>query len=113
SVLRASQLGFKIACSDGVTRARLRFANETNVELSASSNHLWTANLKARNDLYYWIDLEDKAGHKGGNDKPFHLKVLPDQPPVVEITEPGMDLRADPTNNVPLKISVTDDFGVE
>src|SRR5262249_17896306 len=58
SVLRASQLGFKIACSDGVTRARLRFANETNVELSASSNHLWTANLKARNDLYYWIDLE-------------------------------------------------------
>jgi hypothetical protein len=113
SVLRASQLAFKIACSEGVTRAKLRFANETTIGLASSTTNRWTANLTATNDLYYWIDLEDKAGHKGGNDKPFHLKVLPDQKPIVEITEPGMDLRADATNKVPLKISVSDDFGVE
>jgi Domain of unknown function (DUF4175) len=113
SVLRASQLAFRIACSEGVTRAQLRFANEATLGLASSITNLWTASLKATNDLYYWIDLEDKAGHKGGNDKPFHLKVLPDQKPIVEITEPGMDLRADATNKVPLKISVSDDFGVE
>jgi hypothetical protein len=113
TVLRASQLEFRIGCSDSVTRARLRFANETNLELATDTKNLWTARLTAANDLYYWVDLEDKAGHKGSNDKPFHLKVLPDQLPVVDITEPGMDVRADATNKIPLKISVSDDIGVE
>lgn len=113
NVLRASELTFKITCTEGVTRAQLRFANQTNLTLVRDAGNLWTATLKATTDLYYWIDLQDKAGHKGSNDKPFHLKVLPDQPPIVEISEPAMDVRADSTNKVSLKISASDDFGVE
>jgi hypothetical protein len=113
SVLRASELDFRITSSDQVTRAWLRFATSPNLELAANPGNLWTANLTPTNDLYYWIVLEDRAGHKGGNEKPFHLKVLPDEPPAVQIAEPGMDVRADATNKVPLKISVTDDYGVE
>src|ERR1043165_8625163 len=113
SVLRASQLAFRITCSDGVTRARLRFANETTLPLVSNTKNLWTASLTPTNDLYYWIDLEDNVGHKSANDKPFHLKILPDQPPTVEIAEPGMDVRSEATNKVRLKISVSDDFGVE
>jgi len=113
SVVRASQLAFRITSSDKVTKACLRFANEPNLDLASSSENVWTANVKATNDLYYWVELADAAGHKGGNETPYHIKVLPDEPPKVEILDPGMDVRADATNKVPLKISVADDFGVE
>jgi hypothetical protein len=113
SVVRASQLAFRITSSDKVATARLRFANEPDMELAAGPDNLWMANLKPTNDLYYWVELADAAGHKGGNETPYHIKVVPDQPPTVEILDPGMDIRSEATNKIPLKISVADDFGVE
>jgi hypothetical protein len=113
SVVRASQLEFRITSSDKVATARLRFASQPNMDLAANSKNLWTASVKATNDIYYWVELADASGHKGGNETPYHIKVLPDEPPKVDIIDPAMDIRADATNKVPMKISVTDDFGVE
>ncbi len=112
SVLRASDLTFRITSTPKVATARLRFANDSKVDLAAGSGNVWTGSLKATNDLYYWVEMADNEGHKGGNITPYHIQVLPDEPPKVEILDPGMDTRADPTNKIPLKISVTDDFGV-
>jgi hypothetical protein len=113
SVVRASHLLFRVTSSDKVTHARLRFANQPTLALASDSKYLWTAGLSPTNDFYYWVELTDAAGHKGGNEKPYHVKVSPDEPPKVEIVDPGMDVRADPTNKVGLKITVSDDFGVE
>ncbi len=113
SVVRASELTFRIASSEHVARARLRFASAPGIDLAPAAKDLWTANLTPTNNLDYWVELTDAAGRKGGDESPHHLKVLPDEPPKVEIVDPGMDVRADSTNKVPVKISVTDDFGVE
>jgi hypothetical protein len=113
SVVRASELTFRITSSEHVAHARLRFASAPGIELAPAAKDLWTASLTPTNDLDYWVELTDAAGRKGGDESPRHLKVLPDEPPKVEIVDPGMDVRADTTNKVPLKISVTDDFGVE
>jgi hypothetical protein len=113
SVVRASQLAFRITSSAQVTKARLRFANEATMDLASAAENLWTGSLKPTNDLYYWVELSDASGHKGGNETPYHIKVLPDEPPTVEILDPGMDIRAEATNRIPLKISVADDFGIE
>ena len=77
-----------------------------------AEDNLWTGSLKVDKDSDYWIELADEKGHRGGNTKAYHIKALPDKPPKVEILEPGMDIRADATNSVPLKISAADDFGV-
>ena len=113
SVVRASELTFRITSSEHVAHARLRFANAPGIDLAPVAKDLWTAGLTPTNSLDYWVELTDAAGRKGGDESPRHLKVLPDEPPKVEILDPGMDVRADATNKVPLKISVTDDFGVE
>ena len=113
SVVRASELTFRITSSEHVAHARLRFASAPGIELAPAAKDLWTASLTPTNNLDYWVELTDAAGHKGGDESPRHLKVLPDEPPKVEIVDPGMDVRADATNQVPVKISVTDDFGVE
>jgi Domain of unknown function (DUF4175) len=112
SVLRASRLTFRIATTAPVSAARLRFAHPPNLELAMDAEHRWTAALQPTNDLSYWIELTDAAGHKGGNTKPYHIKLLPDKPPTVEIVDPGMDIRAEPTNKVNISIAAADDFGV-
>ncbi len=112
NVLRASRLTFQIVTTAPVSTARLRFAHGPNLDLALDSEHRWTAALQPTNDLAYWIELADAAGHKGGNAKPYHIRLLPDKPPRVEIVDPGMDIRAEPTNKVNISIAAADDFGV-
>ena len=83
------------------------------VVLQPSANGSWTGSLKVNKDTDYWIELADAKGHRGGDDKPHHIKAIPDAPPKVEIEDPGQDTRASATNLVPVKISVADDFGVD
>jgi hypothetical protein len=81
--------------------------------ISPMSPTNWIANLQITKDTDYWIELTDTKGHRGVNERPFHIRALPDNPPKVEISEPGKDIRASNTNKVLVKISVTDDFGVK
>jgi hypothetical protein len=111
-VLRASELNFQVTTSTNTAKARLRFSALPALELTPGPGHQWTGRLQAAKDTDYWIELADAQGHPGGNEQPYHLKVAPDQPPKVEIIEPGQDLRAEATNTIPLKLSASDDFGV-
>lgn len=112
SVVRASQLTFQVAASGPIAQARMRFANLPAVPLVNGEDNGWLATIPATRTSYYWIELTDADGRKGGNQKPFHLVVLPDEPPLVEVVEPGQDIRADATNKIPIRVSATDDFGV-
>src|SRR5439155_26748300 len=107
-----SRLTFRISASGQIENARLRFANQPAVELKRTTDDEWTASWAAKKDAFYWVELTDQKGRKGGNESPFYLSVLPDVPPHVVILNPGMDIRADATNKIPLKISVADDFGI-
>lgn len=112
TALRASDVGFRITASAKLATVRLRFTNAPAVDLIPGDENQWTGSFKATKDADYWIELADAKGHLGGNEKPYHLKVLPDKPPKVDITQPGQDMRADATNTIPLQVAATDDFGV-
>lgn len=111
-VVRGSKLTFHIAAAGEITGAKMRFTNQPPIELTRDQNGQWTANVTARTSSDYQIELTDSAGHKGGNETPYHLVVVPDEAPQVAIIDPDADIRAGPTNKVPLQISATDDFGV-
>lgn len=112
TAVRASQAEIRIQPSVELSKAKLRIAGLPEVALTPGENGIWTGTLSVTKDADYWIELADKKGHHGVNEKPYHIKAVPDNPPKVEITEPGKDLRASATNKVPVKISVADDFGV-
>ena len=111
-VLRASELAFRVTASTALATARLRFSNGPPVVLTPGPENLWTGSFKAATNDHYWIELADAKGHRGGNEQPYQLRVLPDHPPKVAILEPGQDLRADATDIIPLKLAASDDFGV-
>jgi hypothetical protein len=112
SVLRGSRLEFRFTTSGDLTNAHLRFADQPSIPLTRVDGNRWTASLTASRDTYYWVALADVKGRKGGNEKPFKLTVLPDEKPTVDIVEPGLDIRAEPTAKVRLAINANDDYGI-
>ncbi len=113
TVVRASTAQIQIEPSVALARAKLRFSALPELPLVLASNGSWSASLRITNETDYWIELTDMKGHHGVNEEPFHIRALPDNPPKIEITEPGQDIRAANTNKVVVKMSVTDDFGVD
>lgn len=113
AVLRGTKAILQIVPSSKLASARLRFDKLNPIDLNEGANGLWTADIAVTKDADYWIELTDAKGHRGGNQQPFHLKALPDATPKVEIPEPGQDLRAEGTNRVPVKITATDDYGIQ
>ncbi|HEV8544533.1 MAG TPA: DUF4175 family protein, partial [Verrucomicrobiae bacterium] len=113
TVVRGSTAKIQITPSVKLAKARVRFNGLPPMDLRPSDNGLWQGDLKINKDTDYWVELADEKGHAGGNETAYHIKALPDAPPKVEIPEPGQDLRAEATNTVPVKISMTDDFGLQ
>lgn len=112
TVLRGSTVAFQVQPNVDLKQARLVFDRLPPVDLAKGPDGLWLGNLQITTNAEYWIELTDWKNHIGTNTEPHHLKALPDEPPKVEITEPGQDIRAQANDTVPLIISVTDDYGV-
>jgi hypothetical protein len=112
TVLRGSAVEYFLTASPNTTAAQLIFTNGPTIALSKQNNDRWNVNLMPTNSSLYQIVLWDRAGHKNLNQQPHQLVVLRDEPPTVTVADPGGDVRSDPTNSIPLKISASDDYGI-
>ncbi|HTG44671.1 MAG TPA: hypothetical protein VK633_09080, partial [Verrucomicrobiae bacterium] len=113
TILRGSTAAVQIAPSTKLARARLRCEDSHFIDLHPADNGFWQATLSITQDAKFWVELADTKGHTSETQTPYSITALPDNAPRVEIPEPGQDLRAEATNNVPVKISVADDFGLQ
>jgi hypothetical protein len=111
AVLRASTVHLSLEPSVPLSRARLRFKKKPALELRSAAGQ-WSGTLVVTNDDEYWIEVFDQRGRLGSSEAPFAIRALPDEPPKLEIAEPGQDIRADATQTVPVKLAATDDYGL-
>ncbi|MGZ4962858.1 MAG: DUF4175 family protein, partial [Limisphaerales bacterium] len=112
TVLRGSELEFQMSTSGDPVQARWRADQVSSGNFTQTTNGDWIFRTVATEQTFYWVDLIDRASHKGGNETAFQLSVATDDPPKVIISEPGKDIRADRTNRVPITIDATDDYGL-
>jgi hypothetical protein len=61
--------------------AKLRFSAMPELTLTPETNGFWGGSFLVTKDTDYWIELVDKKGHHGVNEKPYHIRALPDNPP--------------------------------
>ena len=112
TALRGSTASFTLQPNVKLSQARLVSDQGPPTDLAPGPNNSWTGALALAKDAHYRIELRDEKHRPGLNEKTNHIKVIADQPPKVEITEPGQDTRSEATNTVALKITASDDFGV-
>ncbi len=65
-----------------------------------------------KEDGVFTIHLVNNAGHSDPNPRPNRIRVLPDQPPTVELLRPPRQGTAAPGAEVPVMIRAMDDHGV-
>lgn len=112
TVLRGAVASIQITPTTKLSSARLKFKEGPAIDLHPTENGFWKADLKIASDAEFTVELADEKGRPDLNDSVFAIKALPDEPPRVEIAEPGQDSAAVPTNTVAVKISAMDDFGI-
>ena len=113
SVVRATSAKVRIQPTVPLKQASLTLTNGTEFVLSPAPDGSWVGTMPITKDTDYQVALVDAKGHLGVNEQPYHIQALPDNPPKVEISEPGKDIRSSSTNTVAIKISASDDFGVD
>ncbi len=60
----------------------------------------------------YRLELEDAEGLGNGGAPEYAIRYLPDQPPVVEVSEPAGEIEGDPRALVTVRYRAADDFGL-
>jgi hypothetical protein len=102
------------ASTKPLVAAELHIGNSHTIPAELSSDALeLSARFKLEETGSYWIALRDQVGFENRAASRYELKVLEDQIPEVFIERPASDIEVTPTADVPLRVSVKDDFGIQ
>lgn len=113
SALRGTTASLQVTPNVQLASAQLRFEDGQVVALKPSANGFWNTDLKIDKDARFQIELTDAKGHHSASNGLYQITAFKDEPPKVEIPDPGQDMRAEATNTVPVRISATDDYGLD
>jgi len=114
TALRGTRVLFELEGNVSLGQAELILTNGSVVALKPGASNVWRGELTLSKDSEYSIVIADSRGRPStSNSARYPIRALPDQPPKVEVTEPGEDIRADPDEIIPLKVTASDDFGLE
>jgi hypothetical protein len=114
TALRGTRVLFEWTGNVPLGMAELRLTNGMVVALKSAGSNLWHGELSVSADTEYSMVIADTRGRPSLANAARHpIRALPDLPPRVDITEPGEDIRADPDEVIPLKVSASDDFGLD
>ncbi|OVE81261.1 hypothetical protein BVY04_03655 [bacterium M21] len=93
--------------------ARLLLKDKEPLGFAATSEHAYGCSVKIFNNTSMGIELEDAQGHRVKLDRQYHIEVIEDFAPVIQVTSPDKETsRHDKDHNVPILAEVTDDYGV-
>lgn len=81
---------------------RLRFT------IGADSQHPWTVT----QSVTYWLEVTDGEGLRGGEDRRWNLRAVPDTPPSVVLEQPAANTFVTADATVPLVGLVKDDLAI-
>ena len=80
---------------------------------SRRTQYFYTAQIKCEKSRKLKLELTDEAGRKNVKAVTFTINVLPNQPASLKPTFPARDLEVSPLEELDVKATVYDDFGVE
>lgn len=104
-----TRVGFELDLANA-SHAELRYLDGS-VSLEKGADGQWRAELLTSESGHYQIMLRDDEGRVAVTGL-YDLEVIPDAPPVVEITDPGRDTFARPEGVEPLSLFAGDDYGL-
>lgn len=109
-----TQVDVSARSSKPLEMAELRIGTSDAIAAKLSENGMAIeASFKLEESGSYWIALRDREGFENRQASRYELKVLDDHTPEVFIERPASDIEVTPAADVPLRIVIKDDFGIQ
>ncbi|HAW28799.1 MAG TPA: hypothetical protein DCY03_11870, partial [Planctomycetaceae bacterium] len=114
--LVGTRVEFKASSNKLLKTVDLRIKNSEPVSLKLQPDRKHfsgTFVVNAPGTYSYWFEAENDQGFKPPNPDHFEITVISDDVPEIFLEVPDTDLQVTPTAQVPLKVVVHDDLGIE
>jgi hypothetical protein len=109
AAVQGSRIQWQIRSSGAV--ASVLQANDTAHTMEAPETDRFSYSIVAQQSFSGRFVVTDGEG-RPARTPPFQVQVKPDQPPTIEVTQPGRDTEAPPAGQVDLRALAADDFGL-
>lgn len=111
TALKGSRVQIKISSNKILKKCHLLFANGDSLKITNKGRVASGEFVIHQNDSYK-IFLEDTENLKNQNPISYTISLLPDNPPYVDVVEPGQDIDAQLEDIIKIKINAADDYGL-
>lgn len=111
SALKGSLIEVSGEANKSIALGTISFGKGRKIPLEITDNRV-KGRFNLLSDDTFVFHLEDKYKNQSINPIEYHLEVIPDQYPVVNIAVPGKDIDLGEDMRIPLAIQAQDDFGI-
>lgn len=112
SALKGTVVKFDITPTKEISQANLVLSETNLIPLKRQKNSKLTGNLIVLSEGSYHIALKDEFGFSNPSRLRYHIRLIPDGAPRVEIVQPAKDLEVIGHEIFPLLYKASDDFGI-
>ncbi|HEX7070491.1 MAG TPA: DUF4175 family protein [Rhodothermales bacterium] len=112
SAVRGTTVTLDVATNGTAEAARLVLDGGRTIDLSAGEDGRFRGRLTLEEPGYYTIQLTDSEGKTNKFPEEYRIQPVDDLPPIVQVTIPQRDVRANSVEEVLVAARAEDDFGV-
>ena len=112
TVPRGTKLHLELVTNRPVSSGWISAGNSKRIPLQAETPQKLTVTFIADQDLIVHLDILSKAQEPFQGVPPLWIQTLPDLDPYLEILEPQLQNYVFPTEELPFKININDDYGI-
>ncbi len=110
--LKGSEVTLTIKTTGTAVKGEMIMNDSSHISLRPLGDGTFRGNLTLQNYGIYCVKLTDKEDKNNKFPEEYQIIPVDDELPIITITEPQRDVRANAVEEVLLSASVTDDFGV-
>ncbi|MFW6152378.1 MAG: hypothetical protein ACOC6C_05330, partial [Verrucomicrobiota bacterium] len=111
--LEGTTVRIEFSMSMPLDKALFIMEGEEPEELEKQSDILFEKTMVLAKDGTYKIQLYEKNGFREARPEEYSIRVIPDNPPEVQMLDPGRDMVATRRASVDIQFEVSDDFGLD
>lgn len=110
--LKHTLVTFSIDTNIAIKDARMHFSNGTEKVMQPITEKSFVTQLEVLDPLTWYLELTDALGRKSVPEEKA-IDVIPDNPPEINIPEPGDDVILNQNMLLPMRIVASDDYGLK
>ncbi len=112
AALRGARVEIRVTPTMATDGVRLVVEGSEAVDMVRGEEDVWTHELEIQDAGFYHLEMLDKRGRMARGSADYGITPLDDRPPMIEMRNPGRDLRVSKIEEIFIEAAAEDDYGI-